>query len=128
MADSATLVELVSGLGKAAVWVEGALGSHALTASPFAAHELELLGMSFELAAAAPAFIRILAVAAQLAKFDDALPPLPAVDASGIQAQQNWVRGRILALPCVADQKRAIDARVILPGGSHPQYQKAKPP
>jgi hypothetical protein len=120
MADAAPLVELVSGLGKAAVWVEGALGSHALTASPYAAFERELLGVSFEQAAATPALIRILAVAAQLAQFDDALPPLPAVDASGIQAQQNWVKGRLLALPCVADQRPAIDARVILQGGLAP--------
>jgi len=121
MADSAPLVELVSGLGKAAVWVEGALGSHALTASPYAAFERELLGVSFEQAAATPALIRILAVAAQLAQFVDALPALPAVDASGIQAQQNWVKGRLLALPFLAelsstDQQSAIAAHVLLQG------------
>lgn len=120
MMDAAPLVELVSGLGKAAVWVEGALGSHALTASPYAAFERELLGVSFEQAAATPALVRILAVAAQLAQFDDALPALPAVDASGIQAQQNWVKGRLLALPCAADRKSTIDARVILQGGLAP--------
>lgn len=123
MADSATLVELVSGLGPAAVWVEAVLESARLTASPYAALERELLGVSFEQAAATPALVRILAVAAQLAAFSDALPPLPQVDASGIQAQQNWVRGRLLALPVVQDfanQTPNTDARVILSGGIAP--------
>jgi hypothetical protein len=121
MMDAAPLVELVSGLGKAAAWVEGALGSSALHASPYAAFERELLGVSFEQAAATPALVRILAVAAQLAQFEDVLPALPKVDASGIQAQQNWVKGRLLALPFVAelssnDQKPAIAAHVLLQG------------
>lgn len=123
MADSTTLVELVSGLGPAAVWVEAALESARLTASPYAALERDLLGVSFEQAAATPALVRILAVAAQLAAFADALPPLPKVDASGINAQQNWVTGRLLALPVVLDlseQKPALDARVILQGGLMP--------
>ncbi|WCR43831.1 hypothetical protein OML25_18870 [Stutzerimonas stutzeri] len=117
------LVELISGLGPAAAWVEAALESARLTASPYAALERELLGVSFEQAAATPALVRILAVAVQLAAFADALPPLPKVDASGIHAQQNWVLGRLLALPVVldpADQKPAIDAHVILPGGLVP--------
>lgn len=120
---NAPLVELVSGLGQAAAWVEAALDSARLTASPFAALERSLLGVSFEQAAATPALVRILAVAAQLAAFADALPPLPKVDDSGIHAQQNWVRGRLLALPVVldlADQKPANDAHVILQGGLVP--------
>jgi hypothetical protein len=117
------LVEFVSGLGPAAAWVEAALDSARLTASPYAALERDLLGVSFEQAAATPALVRILAVAAQLAAFADALPPLPKVDASGIHAQQNWALGRLLALPVVldlADQKPAIDAHVILQGGLLP--------
>ena len=114
--NTAPLVELISDLGPAATWVEAALESALLTASPYAAVERELLGVSFEQAAATPALVRILAVAAQLAAFQDALPPLPKVDPSGIHVQQNWVKGRLLALPCVFDQKPAIDARVILPG------------
>ena len=123
MADSTTLVELVSGLGPAAVWVEAALEGALLTASPYAALERELLGVSFEQSAATPALVRILAVAAQLAAFTDALPTLPQVDASGIHAQQNWVKGRLLALPVVqdlADQTPNTDARVILSGGIAP--------
>ncbi|EMX7102206.1 hypothetical protein [Pseudomonas aeruginosa] len=117
------LVELVSGLGPAAAWVEAALEGARLTASPYAALERELLGVSFEQASATPALVRILAVTAQLAAFADVLPPLPKVDASGIHAQQNWVTGRLLALPVVLDlseQKPAIDAHVILQGGLMP--------
>ncbi|XVN13463.1 hypothetical protein QZH47_17675 [Pseudomonas corrugata] len=44
MVDAAPLIELVSGLGKAAAWVEAALVSCSLHASPFAAVERELLG------------------------------------------------------------------------------------
>ena len=130
MADVASLVELVSGLGVAAAWVEAALASSALHASPYAAFERELLRASFEQAAATPALVRILAVAAQLAQFADALPALPPVDASGIQAQQNWVKGRLLALPFVAeissnDQKSALQmpaiaAHMLLQGGLTP--------
>lgn len=128
--NSAPLVELISGLGPAAAWVEAALESALLTASPYAALERDLLGVSFEQAAATPALVRILAVAAQLAAFVDALPPLPTVDASGIQAQQNWVKGRLLALPFVLDaathdQKSETAAakaaeQVLLPGGIAP--------
>jgi hypothetical protein len=103
MADVAPLVELVSGLGKAAAWVEAALVCCSPHASPYAAFERELLGVSFEQAAATPALVRILAVAAHLAQFDDALPALPKVDASGTQAQQNWVKGRLLVLPFIAE-------------------------
>lgn len=119
--NSTTLVELVSGLGPAAAWVEAALESAQLAASPYAAIERDLLGVSFEQAAATPALVRILAVAAQLAAFTDELPPLPKVDASGVQAQQNWVRGRLLALPGVVDDKSVINARVILQGGLVPE-------
>jgi hypothetical protein len=128
--NSAQLVELISGLGPAAAWVEAALDGALLTASPYAALERELLGVSFEQAAATPALVRILAVAAQLAVFADALLPLPTVDASGIQAQQNWVKGRLLALPIVLDaathdQKSETAAakaaaHVLLPGGIAP--------
>jgi hypothetical protein len=128
--NSAQLVELISGLGSAAAWVEAALESALLTASPYAAVERELLGVSFEQAAAMPSLMRILAVAAQLAAFADALPPLPTVDASGIQAQQNWVKGRLLALPVVLDaathdQKSETAAakaaeQVLLPGSIAP--------
>lgn len=121
--NAAPLVELISGLGPAAAWVEAALDSALLAASPYAALERDLLGVSFEQAAATPALVRILAVAAQLAAFDYALPPLSTVDASGIQAQQNWVKGRLLALPFVkdlADQTPNTDARVILSGGIAP--------
>lgn len=128
--NSAPLVELISGLGPAAAWVEAALESALLTASPYVAIERELLGMSFEQAAATPALVRILAVAAQLAAFQDALPRLPKVDASGIQAQLNWVKGRLLALPFVLeasthDQKSETGAakaaeKVLLQGGIAP--------
>jgi len=130
MVDGSMLVELVSGLGPAVAWVEAALPSAALTASPYAAFERELLGVSFDQAAATPALVRILAVAAQLAQFEDALPALPQVDASGVQAQQNWVKGRLLALPFVvelsaidqksAQQKPAIAAHALLQGGITP--------
>jgi hypothetical protein len=126
MADGELLIELISALGKASAWVEATLEGHSLTPSPYAPFERELLGVSFEQAAATPALVRILAVAAQLAQFEDALPALPAVDARGIQAQRNWVNGRLLALPFVAeissnDQKSgnqmpAIAAHVLLQG------------
>lgn len=116
MTDPAPLLDLVSGLQQAASWVEAALPSAALAASPYAALERELVGASFEQAAATPALIRILAVAAILSRFNDALPALPMVDQSGSQAQQNWMKGRLLALPLTAAQKPAIADKVLLHG------------
>lgn len=121
MMDAGPLVELVSGFGKASVWVEAALVGGVLHASPYTAFERELLGVSFEQASATPGLVRILAVAAELAQLEGVLTALPTVDASGIQAQQNWVRGRLLALPFVRelssnDQKPAIAAHVLLQG------------
>jgi len=103
MSDEGPLLDLVSGLGPAADWVEAALPSAALAGSPFSAFERELLGVSFSQAAATPALVRVLAVAAKLVHFEDALPALPKVDSSGVDAQQNWVKGRLLAFPIVVE-------------------------
>ena len=113
MAEGTLLVDLVCGLGQAAAWVEGALADAALTASPYALMERELLGVSLEQAAATPALVRILAEAAALAEHQDVLPALPAVDVSGTQAEQNWVKGRLLALPSSGFD---IDTRALLSG------------
>lgn len=113
MAEGTLLVDLVCGLGHAAAWVEGALADAALTGSPYASLERELLGMSLEQAAATPALVRILAVAAKLAEHQDTLPALPVVDVIGTQAEQNWVKGRLLALPTSG---REIDTRALLSG------------
>lgn len=116
MSDPEPLLDLVNGLQRAASWVHAALPSAALAASPYAPLERELLGFSFEQAAATPALIRILAVAAQLAQFDDALPALPLVNRSGSQTQRNWCKGRLLALPVTADQASSIADDVLLHG------------
>jgi hypothetical protein len=131
MTDGAPLVELVSGLGQAVSWVEAALPNSSLAATPYGLFERELLEVSFEQAAATPALVRILAVAAQLAQFEDVLPALPELDASGIQAQQNWVKGRLLVLPFVAElssdeHKPAIAERVLLQGGVAPFIAEGK--
>lgn len=116
MSDPEPLLDLVSGLRRAASWVQAALPNAALATTPYAPLERELLGFSFEQAASTPALIRILAVAAQLAQFDDALPSLPLVDRSGSQTQQNWCKGRLLALPVTADQEPSIADHVLLHG------------
>lgn len=123
MTDAAPLVDLVSGLGRAAAWVMAALPDATLDPSPHATLERELLGMSLEQAAATPALVRVLAVAAQLARFDDALPALPTVDASGADARRNWGKGRLLALPVTADQNPALADEVLL----HGQFGDALP-
>lgn len=116
MTDAGSLMELVSGLGPAAAWVDAALPRATLSASPFANLEREVLGMSFEQSVATPALVRILAVAAHLAQFDRMLPPLPVVDASGFNAQQNWMKGRLLALPVTSVHKPVIASEVVLHG------------
>lgn len=117
MEDVVPLVDLVSNLRDAAGWVETALPQAQLAASANAALERELLGMSFEQAAATPVLMRILAVAASLSRHEDALPALPLVDACGSEAQQNWVPGRLLALPETVAAKPVIAAHVLLHGG-----------
>lgn len=124
MSDTAPLVGLVSGLGPAAAWVESLLDCAQLTVSPYAALERDLVGVSFEQAAATPALVRIVATAARLASFTDALPPLSELDTSGYEVEQNWCHGRLLALPLLldhADHKPPTDARVLLPGGISPR-------
>lgn len=103
MADGATLVELVSQLQGGAAWVEAALPEAQLVASPTAAIERELLGVSVEQAAATPILARILAVcfALQQARAET-LAIMPMIDAGGVQADRNWISGRLLALPGVA--------------------------
>jgi hypothetical protein len=117
MPEGAPLLDLVSALQGAAAWVETALPSAQLAASPYAQFERELLGVSFEQAAATPALMRILAVAAVLTQhLQDALPALPPIDARGMEAQQNWIKGRLLALPDLPETTRPIAANHLLHG------------
>jgi hypothetical protein len=100
IADGAPLVQLVTQLQGAAVWVESALSQSELAPSPYAAIERELLGVSAEQAAATPMLARILAVSFCLYEGRaKVLPTLPVIDASGVQAGQNWMSDRLLALP-----------------------------
>ena len=100
LADELSLVDMVSRLGAAAEWVEDALPEAVLVASPTAALERELLGASVEQAAARPALLRFLATGHWLASGQFiGLSALPAVDRSGFLADQNWIPGRLLALP-----------------------------
>jgi hypothetical protein len=103
MPDSSVLVQLITQLQGAAAWVESALSDAQLVAGPYAAIERELLGVSLEQAAATPRLARILAAsfALQSARADP-LPVMPVIDASGMQANENWTRGRLLALPGVS--------------------------
>lgn len=102
MPDSDVLVQLITQLQGAAAWVESALSDAQLATSPNAAIERELLGVSLEQAAATPRLARILAssFALQQARAET-LPIMPMIDASGVQADRNWISGRLLALPGV---------------------------
>ena len=100
ISDQTSLQELVSALGAASEWVFAALPQAQLTATAYAGIERELLGVSAEQSAATPMLARILLVCFALQKFQNvALPMLPAIDDSGMQADQNWIVGRLLALP-----------------------------
>lgn len=103
MPDSGVLVQLITQLQGAAAWVESALSDAQLAASPYAAIERELLGVSLEQAAATPRLARILA--ASFALQSGRAGPLSVmlvIDLSGMQANENWIRGRLLALPGVS--------------------------
>ena len=103
MPDSGILVQLITELQGVAVWVDSALSDAQLAAGPYAAIERELLGVSFEQAAATPRLARILAVSFALQSGRaDPLPAMPVIDASGMQANENWTRGRLVALPGVS--------------------------
>jgi hypothetical protein len=100
---SGVLVQLITQLQGAADWVESALSDAQLAAGPSAAIERELLGVSLEQAAATPRLARILVAsfALQLGRADP-LPVMPIIDATGMQANENWSHGRLLALPGVS--------------------------
>lgn len=103
MPDSGVLVQLITQLQGAAAWVEAALPDAQLAAAPYAAIERELLGFSLEQAAATPRLARLLAASFALqAEKAGPLPVMPAIDAGGMQADQNWINGRLLALPGVS--------------------------
>lgn len=103
MADGESLLNAVTQLGPAAAWAEAALPDAALAPTQTSALERELLGAGAEQAAVLPALLRVLASAHRLAaRSQAALPSLPAVDASGALSAQNWVAGRMLALPQAA--------------------------
>ncbi|AQY68542.1 hypothetical protein [Pseudomonas veronii] len=117
MPDGEPLLGLVSALQGAAAWVEAGLPDAQLTASPFSSLERELLNVSFEQSAAMPALMRVLAVAAELSQhLHDVLPALPPIDARGMEAQQNWIKGRLLALPGISEATRPIGVNYVLHG------------
>jgi hypothetical protein len=100
MTDGVNLVQLITQLQGAAAWVEAALPDQQLSASPYVDIERDLLGVSLEQTAATPMLARILAVTFALQQGQaEALPVMPMIDASGMEAGQNWVKGRLLALP-----------------------------
>ncbi len=100
MTDPTCLPQLVSALGAASEWVLAALQQAQLTATIYASIERELLGVSAEQSAATPMLARILCVCFALQKFQSvALSILPSIDDSGMQADRNWIAGRLLALP-----------------------------
>lgn len=103
MNDCAILTGLVSALGGVSGWVEASLSKAALSATPFAATERECTGVSFEQTAALPILMRILAAAYSLSQVQSTLlTPLVPVDQSGMDANRNWVPGRMIALPGTA--------------------------
>jgi hypothetical protein len=98
--DGVNLVQLITQLQGAAAWVEAALPDAQLSVSPYADLERDLLGVSLEQAAATPQLARILAVTFALQQGQaEELPVMPMIDASGMEANQNWIKGRLLALP-----------------------------
>ena len=102
MPSQSPLVELITQLHGAALWVEEQLPHAVLEPSPTTQVERELLGFSVEQAAATPMLTRILAVSFSLHEAQtqaQTLTPLPTVDLTGLQAGQNWLAGRLLALP-----------------------------
>lgn len=117
MVAGSPLVDLVTQLQGAAAWVEAALPNAQMVASPHAALERDLLGVSFEQAAATPALMRVLAVAAVLSQHhSDSLPALPLIDEHGVEAQQNWTPGRLLALPEAVETPNPVASNYVLPG------------
>jgi hypothetical protein len=94
------LLDLISQLRGAAVWVEEQFPHALLSPTATGALERELLGVSAEQAAATPMLTRILAAGFALYCAQALeLPALPAVDLSGVAVAQNWLPGRLLALP-----------------------------
>lgn len=129
MTDGAPLMDLVSALQGAAAWVEAGLPSAQLSASPHAALERELLGASIEQAATTPALMRVLAVAAEFARYQqDLLPPLPLIDTRGAEAQLNWTRGRLLALPNASKNNSGVAQDFLLHGDWEVANTSSEPP
>lgn len=114
MPDNEILVQLITQLQGAAAWVESALSDSQLVAAPHVAIERELLGVSLEQAAATPRLARILAASFALQSGrTDPLPAMPVIDASGMQANENWTRGRLLALPGASADAAYVLANLI---------------
>lgn len=116
MDDPTPLISLITNLDHAAAWAESQLDNTNHSTSSYVVLERQLLGVSLEQAAATPALIRILAAAALLSQFHDELPVIPLVDASGANAQLNWVSGRLLELPCMDEQHSSTTTTMLLHG------------
>ena len=114
LADRQALVQLVTRLDGAAAWVEAASGAASLAPTRQAALERELWGMTAEQAQATPLLVRVLAEASRLTQWQgDALASLSPLDPTGIKTDQNWCKGRMLAMP----QTSPASPDYILSGG-----------
>jgi len=80
--------------------VEAASGAASLAPTGLAALERELWDMTAEQAQATPLLVRVLAEASRLAQWQgDALASLNPLDPEGIKTDQNWCKGRMVAMP-----------------------------
>ena len=108
------LVQLVTRLGPAAIWVEPALPSANIAPTEFKALEQQLLGAGVEQSQSLPIITRVLAAAAQLTQWQPyPLSELAPVDNSHHNPEINWVSGRLLSLPEFSYGISPLDSKVV---------------
>jgi len=107
--DLETLANQVTGIGKAAKWIEKTLLEASLEPTGYEDLERLLLGCSADMPQAAPRLSRILSWAAALSGFSmpngKRLEPL---SASGLAPNIDWCDGRLLNLPGISVQSEYV--------------------
>ena len=117
LSNPEALVQLVTRLGPVAHWVAQQIEQTAeptrLSATSINTLERQLFNAGAEQNQSLPALTRVLAAAAQLAQWQaqkqalPAMPTIPTVEADQQNPEQNWCKGRLLALPECSDTTSA---------------------
>lgn len=98
--DVSGLIQAISILGQASETILQQIPDSAITPTKFTELEKIIFGTPAEQAPATPKLLRLLGAAASLVEEKQGKPEIPLANIDSLNPAVNWVKGRILQMPC----------------------------